>query len=521
MPGADSAVAENLETLLQTAREQNESGLGLPKYVEKEFRDFLRCGVLCYGFTKLQCEACGRTIFLAMSCKRRGCCSSCSARRMCNTAAVVVDRVLPEVPVRQWVLSTQFEVRLLLAKNAEAFGELTRIFMDEVLGQYRRRAAKLGFANCEGGALVFQHRFGGSLNLNPHLHAVLVDGVFEKQVASDGTERVKFHAMPPQHPAELTAVAYDVYRKFAAWLRKKGLMRLADADETYENENALASCLRRSLGIGQVVELTESGDVQYSQEQADEKRFALRKSPHAGEFGGFSIHAGVTVHAADKDGRERLIRYCARPALSMERMSETSDGLIAYRLRHAQQGKANHRVMRPIDLLARIAAIIPPPRHPLLRYFGVFGPHSSWRKLCVLSLMGSTQTEATTSTSHSPDSEATRADVDKAKHSSNPQQAATGSGAAIVEGTTQPRDPSGTNASPKLAAGVALIPWRIDWATLLKRTYDFDVLSCPCAGRLKPVELVTEAGRAKELLEQFGMSNKPPPIARARSPDWD
>ncbi len=320
-------VAENLEKLLQTARPQNESGLGLPKYVEKECRDYLRCGVLCHGFTRLVCEACGRTIFLSFSCKRRGTCSSCSARRMCNTAAVVVDRVLPEVPVRQWVLSTPFEIRLLLARNAESFGELTRLFMEEVLAQYRRRAAKLGIENCEGGALVFQHRFGGSLNLNTHLHACVVDGVFEKEVASDGTERVKFHALPPQHPAELTAVAHEIYRKFEVWLKKKGLMRLADADETYASEDALASCLRGSLGIGQVVELDEAADVQYSQEQADEKRFALRKSPHTGEFGGFSIHAGVTVHAADKDGRERLMRYCARPALSMERMSETSDGL--------------------------------------------------------------------------------------------------------------------------------------------------------------------------------------------------
>ena len=228
-------VAENLELLLQTAREQNESALGLPKYVEKEFRDYLRCGVLCHGFTRLACQTCGRTIFLAFSCKRRGCCSSCGARRMCNTAAVVVDRVLPEVPVRQWVLSTPFEIRLLLARNAEAFGELTRIFTDEVLAQYRRRAAKLGISNCEGGGLVFQHRFGGSLNLNTHLHTVVVDGVFEKEVASDGSERTRFHPFPPQHPAELTAVAYNVYRKFEAWLNKKGLIRLADTDDSYAN----------------------------------------------------------------------------------------------------------------------------------------------------------------------------------------------------------------------------------------------------------------------------------------------
>jgi hypothetical protein len=48
---------------------------------------------------------------------------------------------------------------------------------------------------------------------------------------------------------------------------------------------------------------------------------------------------------------------------------------------------------------------------------------------------------------------------------------------------------------------------------LLKRTYDYDVLKCKCGGRLKAVELVTEAGRTKELLEQFGMSTKLPVVA--------
>jgi hypothetical protein len=439
---------------------------------------------------------------------------------MCNTAAVVVDRVLPEVPLRQWVLSTPFEIRLLLARNAQAFGELTRLFAEEALEQYRRRAARLGIVNCEGGALVFQHRFGGSLNLNTHLHAVVVDGVFEKEVASDGTERTRFHALPPQHPAELTAVAYDVYRKFETWLKQNGLMKLADIDETHEDEDALASCLRGSLGIGQVVELDAAGDVQYSQERADEKRFALRKSAHTGEFGGFSIHAGVTVHAADKDSRERLIRYCACPALSVERTSATRDGLIAYRLRHAQKGRATHRVMRPVDFLARIAALIPPPRHPLLRYFGVFGPHSSWRKLCVPTVGDSTELTAGPP-SHSTVSEAAQVDVAKAKVSPQHRFAASGSGGAVVDTASQYVNQCEHDASPKLTAQTVLNPWRIDWATLLKRTYDFDVLSCPCGGRLRAVELVTDAERAKELLEQFGMSTEPPPIARARSPDWD
>jgi hypothetical protein len=70
-------------------------------------------------------------------------------------------------------------------------------------------------------------------------------------------------------------------------------------------------------------------------------------------------------------------------------------------------------------------------------------------------------------------------------------------------------------AAPKFIAGRALCPTRIDWTTLLKWTYDFDALSCPCGGRLKSFDLLIEVERAKELLEQFGMSTKPTPVARA------
>jgi hypothetical protein len=50
-----------------------------------------------------------------------------------------------------------------------------------------------------------------------------------------------------------------------AWLKKKGLIRLADAEESHEKEDPLASCLRGSIGIGKIAELTEAGDVQFPQ----------------------------------------------------------------------------------------------------------------------------------------------------------------------------------------------------------------------------------------------------------------
>jgi len=49
----------------------------LPKYVEKELRDYLECGLLQHGFAKAVCKACGRTILAAFSCKRRGSCPLC------------------------------------------------------------------------------------------------------------------------------------------------------------------------------------------------------------------------------------------------------------------------------------------------------------------------------------------------------------------------------------------------------------------------------------------------------------
>ncbi len=93
---------------------------------------------------------------------------------------------------------------------------------------------------------------------------------------------------------------------------------------------------------------------------------------------GFDIHAGVSVPEQDREGRERLLRYCARPPLSLERLSVLADGRVAYRIKNPR-GKQTHRVTSPIQFLARLCALIPPPRHPLVRFHGVFAPHSAWR----------------------------------------------------------------------------------------------------------------------------------------------
>ena len=71
-----------------------EQGKHLPSYVEREFDDFLRCGLLVHGFLCVVCGNCKHEKLVAFSCKRRGFCPSCGARRMTENAALLVDDVL-------------------------------------------------------------------------------------------------------------------------------------------------------------------------------------------------------------------------------------------------------------------------------------------------------------------------------------------------------------------------------------------------------------------------------------------
>ena len=116
-------VQENLETFLA----QMELEGGLPDFVKKEFYEYLKCGILAHGFLRAKCEECDHEKLVAFSCKRRGFCPSCGARRMAETAAHLVDHVIPHEPIRQWVLSFPFQLRYLFASHPKVMSEVLRI----------------------------------------------------------------------------------------------------------------------------------------------------------------------------------------------------------------------------------------------------------------------------------------------------------------------------------------------------------------------------------------------------------
>ena len=102
-------------------------GRSLPNYVQREFEEFLTCGRLVHGFLQVGCEECKHERLVAFSCKRRGFCPSCGARRMAESGALLVEEVLARQPMRQWVLSFPFQLRFLFAIVLTLIGKVLGI----------------------------------------------------------------------------------------------------------------------------------------------------------------------------------------------------------------------------------------------------------------------------------------------------------------------------------------------------------------------------------------------------------
>ncbi|WP_437574846.1 transposase zinc-binding domain-containing protein [Sorangium sp. So ce887] len=92
---------DNVETLYG-AIDDGAIAIRIPERAKKELEAYLDCGLLCRGFARLRCESCDESRLVAFSCKGRGFCPSCLGRRMCATAANLIEDVLPEVALRQW-----------------------------------------------------------------------------------------------------------------------------------------------------------------------------------------------------------------------------------------------------------------------------------------------------------------------------------------------------------------------------------------------------------------------------------
>ena len=95
--------------------------------------------------------------------------------------------------------------------------------------------------------------------------------------------------------------------------------------------------------------------------------------------GGFSLDASVRIEGADRAGLERLLRYCARPPFALERLEQLGHDQLVYRLPKPQPDGRTELRLSPLELLERLAALIPPPRLHRHRYHEVLAPNPPWR----------------------------------------------------------------------------------------------------------------------------------------------
>jgi len=426
---------------------------------------------------------------------------------------------MPEVPLRQWVLSVPFELRLLLARDPRALTAVGRIFVQEIFRSQRERAGLSGLRSTASGAVCFPQRFGGSTNLNVHFHVVVPDGVF---TAAKSAARADFWRLPTPDRMDLETLTVNVEMRVVGWLRRHGFLD-NDPDEPPTEpvaRSALDACLQGSLGLGELTAMpSRPGPSDDGHEALPAPPRSRRRSAHVR---GFDVHAGVVVSASDREGHERLLRYCARPPLSLERLSVLSDGRIAYAIRKPW-GNETHRVMSPLQFLARLAALIPPPRHPLIRFYGVFAPHSSWRaKVVPVRSPCCHQRSENGIRSAQPTAAATAATTATAVASAAARIVKSSTLPTLARRCSEPAPYCTATIAPKYVAVAAVREptTRIDWAELLKRVHDVDALACPCGGRLKFIALILEEDPARAILESLHLPSEPPPIARARSPDW-
>ena len=147
-------------------------GVSLPQFVKEEFKAYLTCGRLEYGFLRVKCDACRHEKLVAFSCKHRGFCPSCGARRMAETAAHLVEHVLPEQPIRQWVLSFPYPLRFLFATRPAVLSQVLGIVYRAISTFLMRRAGLRVGAGARTSAVTLIQRFGSALNCFLHWSTV-------------------------------------------------------------------------------------------------------------------------------------------------------------------------------------------------------------------------------------------------------------------------------------------------------------------------------------------------------------
>jgi hypothetical protein len=383
-----------------------------------------------------------------------------------ETAAHLCDHVLPEVPVRQWVLSLPHTIRFLMARDPAVLRLCRGIFVRAVQSFYARRARDEGTPEGRTGAVVCVQRFDSALRLDLHFHALVLDGVY---TGFGPGEKLVFRAAKPLRDTEVEHLVRHIRNLIIGRLQRMGLL---DADARLDPDagrelDALGH--QHAAAIQGLIPFGERAGRQTAmlEEREPQSRSAVRKKLCADQRG-FSLHAAVRVGAGKRDRLERLCRYVSRPPFAQDRLAVLPNGHVVYRFRRPWKNGRTAVVLDPMTFLSRLAAQVPPPRRHALTYHGVLAPAASRRDEIV---PGYDETET--------------------RH---PCHARAGN--------------DGNDPTPPPPPRVR--PERYSWAELMQRAFEIDVLRCPCGARRRVLSLVCDPLQIRRVLEHMGLPADPP-----------
>ena len=427
-------------------REQERVGRSLPIFIKDEFEKFLKCGIPEFGFVRTYCYQCRESGIVPFSCKKRGFCPSCTARRMNDEAAHLVDRVLPEVVTRQWVLSFPYRLRYQMAHNPKLTNKILSLFIQTISSYQKKKAKQKGVKAAKPGAVTFIQRFGSALNLNVHFHTLFTDGVFYKTK----DESYEFLRLSEPTKEELLFLATKIQAKVKTLTKKLGI---EDQAQLGFDENSLSDVAALSIGhkagfgdrAGQGLRRYGTKRIEVDPED---------NGPYSANVSGFSLNARVWVGGREREKLEKPIRYMARGPIATERLVESFPNLLIYKMKTPWRDGTTHVSFSHLDFIARLVALIPPAKMNLVRYHGVFAPNFKDR--------------------------------------------------AIIVPKERKPEPVVASEIPAPLLQVKVRRERMRWSEMLKRTFKIDVTVCPhCGGRLEQIAVIKDRVVAKAILESL------------------
>jgi hypothetical protein len=350
---------------LQIFYEKEINNIALPFHLKREFSKFLSCGILAHGFARFHCGHCQKDKLVAYSCKGRTVCPSCTGRRMADSAKHLVENVIPDVPVRQWVLSLPYKHRFILSSDKKLLSLILGIYHRAISGFYKKKAKQLNLANPKVGAISVVQRFGGALNLNVHFHTIFMDGIYFEN--SNGIQVFK-EIIPSNEDI------FDLIKNIKIRINRC-LDRHSQSDHDMSKESQLSLLKSESIqnrvdGYNKPTQIGKWCDPPF--EEFKGRRCAYLE--------GFSLHANVKIPSGNRSSLERLCRYISRGPIAKERISKACNGNILLKLKTPYTDGTTHLQFTPDQFIKRLIALIPPPRLNLIRYYGVFGARHQNRK---------------------------------------------------------------------------------------------------------------------------------------------